>query len=199
VTPAGPVRWGTQLQIRDIAEREGDGRRVASYLAKYATKTTDSTQVLARQFHSRSQIERIPIAKHSRNLALTAWDLGGFPEHQELRLRLHAHTFGFAGQLITKSQGYSTTFQALRHARAQYVAATSDSDDPISGSYAYAGRGYSSPKGEALAELLHNEAVELRQEARERRAHSRSGSHEGSQEGSQDDSRPVSGDTADPQ
>jgi len=139
-------------------------------------------------------------------MALTAWDLGGRDELADLGLRRHAHAFGFTGQLITKSQGFSTTFGSLRAARAAHMAEFGDPTSMVLGNYRYAGRGYSDPRGEAVAELLHATTVELHRDARERRVatlreprddsrdDSRNGSHR-----SRDHSRNDTAPEADPQ
>lgn len=197
--------WGERVAITDLVARDGDGRRVTAYLAKYATKSTDGSVAFARRFQDRGQIERAAVHDHARQLALASWDLG---EHHELggRLRRHAHAFGFTGQLITKSQGFSTTFTALRGARATHMAGFDESGVVVLGSYAYAGRGYSDPRGETVAELLHAESVELHRAARERRVtalrdsrdRSRDGSH-GSRDHSRDRSRGESELKSEPQ
>jgi len=101
---------------------------VAAYVAKYAAKTTDGSKELARQFRARRQIVTLVDDPHLRRLALTAWDLGGDAKYESLRLKEHAHTFGFTGQLITKSRAFSTTFAALRSARTEYMAGERDGD-----------------------------------------------------------------------
>ena len=100
-------QWGSQLEISDVTAGEDDGRRIAGYLAKYAVKSTDDSATFARRFRRRHDIERMPARDHARQLALTAWDLGEDPALEALGLRRHAHAFGFTGQLITKSQGFS--------------------------------------------------------------------------------------------
>ena len=178
-----PVRWGSQAAVGGVEDVGEGGHAVASYVAKYATKTTDGTLALARPFRSRRAIEHVTLSPHLRQLVLTAWDLGGDPRLKERRLREHAHSLGFAGQLVTKSRSYSTTFASLRAARARHQ---SGDDDPelVVGTFGYAGRGYSDPRGEGVAELLHSQALELRAEraqaARDSREHSREDSRDGS-------------------
>ena len=162
-------QWGTQLEVTDVTAGDDDGKRIANYLAKYAVKSTDSSATFARRFRRRDDIERMPARDHARQLALTAWDLGADPELEASGLRRHAHAFGFTGQLITKSQGFSTTFRSLKEARAAYMTACNEGAPVVLGSFAYAGRGYTDPRGEAVAELLHTETVAMRQRAKERR------------------------------
>ena len=53
-------------------------------------------------------------------MVATAWSLGAVPELASLGLRRHAHHLGYSGHFLTKSRGYSTTFGALRDARAAW-------------------------------------------------------------------------------
>jgi hypothetical protein len=154
-------RWGDRLDIQDLGIDIQDTTKIPSYVAKYATKTTDGTKEMARKFHSRRQIQSLIDDPHARMLALTSWDLDHRPAFEPLRLRSHAHSFGFTGQLITKSRGYSTTFAALRGVRATYMSSR-NIGDPIEGTFRYEGRGYDDPKASELAELLFSMQRDLR-------------------------------------
>ena len=158
----GEIAWGRQFHLSDASNLFRDDLRIASYIAKYATKTSNDNSGLARRFHQRSEIRNADLDPHFKRLALTTWDLALEPELADLKLRLHAHTFGFRGQFITKSRFYSTRFADLRAARATYMAGPS-SDDPVTGTFIYEGRGYDDPRAAALAQLLHEAAVEVRQ------------------------------------
>ncbi len=162
-----PVRWGRVYDIQDLAQREEEAVKVAAYVAKYAAKTTDGSKELARKFRSRRQIVSLVDDLHLQRLALTAWDLGGEAKYESMRLRHHAHTFGFTGQLITKSRAFSTTFAALRSARTEYMAGERDGD-PVEGTFHFEGRGYDDPRASQLAELFFTMQRELREEARAR-------------------------------
>lgn len=157
-------RWGKVLDVRDLGVAEEDVTKVASYVAKYSTKTTDGSRELARRFRDRRQIEALVDDPHYRRLVLCAWDLAVRPDLEPLNLRLHANAFGYAGHLITKSRDYSTTFAALRSARAEFMAQRRAAD-PIEGSFHYDGRGYNDPRGTELAELFFTMERELREEA----------------------------------
>jgi uncharacterized Zn-finger protein len=160
-----PRRWGSQFDVADLCVLEGGDRRVAGYLAKYVTKTTDGSIAFARPFAHRLQIERLETSPHLRHLALTAWRLGGRKDLRALRLRAHAHTLGYRGQLMTKSRGYSTTFASLRGARVDFRAGLSR-EDPIEGTFGYEGRGYDDPDTARLAELFFEMEQDARREAR---------------------------------
>jgi Replication initiator protein, pSAM2 len=161
------MQWGRVYDVQDLAQREDEAVKVAAYVAKYAAKTTDGSKELARRFRSRRQIVTLVDDPHLRRLALTAWDLGGEAKYESLRLRDHAHTFGFTGQLITKSRAFSTTFAALRNARIVYMAGEREGD-PVEGTFQFEGRGYDDPRGTQLAELFFTMQRELREEARAR-------------------------------
>ncbi len=169
------VKWGTQCEMHVITSAEDDDRRVASYIAKYATKVTDESNNLATRLVSRRQIERLAITEHLREMVLSAWDLGAEKNLKSLRLREHAHTLGFAGQLITKSRRYSTTFRELRGARAEFRTSTSGKV-AVARSFAYVGRGYDDPDAERLADVLANLSRELAKERAQARRASRSDS-----------------------
>jgi hypothetical protein len=174
------VRWGSQFDVRDLTAASDERTKVASYVAKYATKTTNDSIALARRFTSRDSIKDSNIDPHLAHLAITAWDLGHRPELASLKLPAHAHSLGFTGQIITKSRHFSTTFRELREVRARYMAQHNLSD-PIEGSYSYDGRGYDDPRAAQVAELMHSMIVEVRREmAARRRAEAVSESEVGS-------------------
>ena len=124
-------------------------------------KTTDNSDSFATRFKSRREILRSQSPEHLRRLALTAWDLGARGALRDLRLRAHAHTLGFAGQLITKSRSYSTTFGELRAARSAFRAKESSSI-AVPDTFGYVGRGYDDPDAQQLAEVLFEVRREMR-------------------------------------
>lgn len=162
-----PFRWGRIFDIQDLARHEEEAVKVAAYVAKYAAKTTDGSKELARRFRSRRQITTLVDDPHLRRLALTSWDLGGDAQYESLRLREHAHTFGFTGQIITKSRAFSTTFAALRQARSDFMSGEREGD-PVEGTFHFEGRGYDDPRATQLAELFFTMHRQLREEARTR-------------------------------
>lgn len=77
--------WGRQIDIRPI-HAEGAHQvenehgvitddRLASYIAKYATKGTSTTEAADRPIRSRAQIEQLTANPHHKRLIRTAWDL----------------------------------------------------------------------------------------------------------------------------
>src|SRR5215216_958956 len=127
----GPVRyarWGEQLDVRNItrdSDQAGElsAEQVAGYIAKYATKATESFgSGLDRRLTDAEDLDRLDrLPAHVAQLVRAAWELGGHPELEALRLRAWAHMLGFGGHWSTKSRRYSTTFTVLRRARVQFA------------------------------------------------------------------------------
>jgi len=121
------ARWGTQLDVRNITRDEQAGElsaeQVAGYIAKYATKATESFGAgLDRRLTDPDDlavVDRLPA--HVAELVRAAWELGSRPELAGLRLRAWAHMLGFGGHWSTKSRRYSTTMGALRRARVAFA------------------------------------------------------------------------------
>ena len=172
-----PLRWGSQFAIIDLHVLDPDLNRVANYIAKYAVKTTDGSTALARRLKSRSEIEALVLGDHPKTLALTAWDFARVPAFERLNLTRHANAFGYTGQLITKSKNFSTTFRALREARADFTA-PSNEFQTLDGTFHYEGRGYDHPRATELAEVLFRLEQELRQERAQRRKLAPDGSYD---------------------
>jgi hypothetical protein len=102
--PGRYARWGEQLDVRNITRQDCDQARelsaeqVAGYIAKYATKATESFgSGLDRRLGADDleQLDQLPA--HVAELVRAAWELGGRPELEELRLRAWAHMLGFGG------------------------------------------------------------------------------------------------------
>jgi hypothetical protein len=91
---------------------------VAGYIAKYATKATESFGAGLDRRLTADDLERLDkVPTHVAELVRTAWELGGRAELEGLRLRKWAHMLGFRGHWSTESRRYSTTFGVLRRAR----------------------------------------------------------------------------------
>ena len=117
--PAEPLAWGHQLEVRRL---EGEERaKVAAYVAKYATKSTEAVGGLVHRLKA-GDLAGLGVSAHVRAYVEAAWRLGGHEHLEHLRLRRWAHALAFRGHCFTKSRRYSTTFTALRRARADYAA-----------------------------------------------------------------------------
>jgi hypothetical protein len=120
------ARWGGQLDARNITRDEQAGElsaeQVAGYIAKYATKGTESFGAGLDRRLGAEDLEHLDgLPAHVAELVRAAWALGGRPELEGLRLRAWAHMLGFGGHWSTKSRRYSTTMGALRRARVTFA------------------------------------------------------------------------------
>jgi hypothetical protein len=121
------ARWGEQLDVRNIThgdEQAGElsAEQVAGYIAKYATKATESFGAgLDRRIGADDLDHLNDLPAHVAKLVKAAWELGARPELEGLRLRAWAHMLGFGGHWSTKSRRYSTTFTVLRRARVAFA------------------------------------------------------------------------------
>jgi hypothetical protein len=121
------ARWGEQLDVRNITTGEGQAgelsaEQVAGYIAKYATKATESFgSGLDRRLTADDLDHLDQLPAHVAELVRAAWELGGRLELEGLRLRAWAHMLGFGGHWSTKSRRYSTTMGALRRARVAFA------------------------------------------------------------------------------
>jgi hypothetical protein len=182
------ARWGEQLDVRNITRDEQaeelSAEQVAGYIAKYATKATESFgSGLDRRLTDADDLERLDkLPTHVAELVRAAWELGGRPELEELRLRAWAHMLGFGGHWSTKSRRYSTTFAVLRRARVAFAkrrrardsvpldAWSRPEDDQgviVVASWVYVGAGYETEGERWLALSAAARAREQRRIARE--------------------------------
>jgi len=108
---------------RDEQAGELSAEQVAGYIAKYATKATESFgSGLDRRLTADDDLDRLDgLPTHVAELVRACWELGGRPELDSLRLRAWAHMLGFGGHWSTKSRRYSTTFTVLRRARVAFA------------------------------------------------------------------------------
>jgi hypothetical protein len=187
--PARYARWGEQLDVRNITSGDDDAgelsaEQVAGYIAKYATKATESFgSGLDRRLTAADDLEHLDgLPAHVAELVRAAWELGGRPELDSLRLRAWAHMLGFRGHWSTKSRRYSTTFTVLRRARVVFAkrrragdgvpldAWGRPEDDQVVivvASWVYVGSGYTSEGERWLALSAAARAREQRRIARE--------------------------------
>lgn len=169
---AGVARWGNQLDVRPLGGTDAPDGAVAAYVAKYATKSTDGLGRLDHRLRA-SQLAELDLPEHLARLVRTAWELGGEPALSDLRLRAWAHTLGFRGHWLTKSRAYSTSFGALRAARALHVAERrGEALDPESVAvkdWRFVGRGWANPGDALLADTAAAHRFDARKHARQER------------------------------
>ena len=175
----GEAAWGDQLDCTPLdASSPERVRKVANYLAKYATKGSDDAGALDRRLRSLDDLAARPMPEHLRRLAATAWRLGGVEALQAVRLRAWAHTLGLRSHFLTKSRAYSTTFAALRaarqtHQRAEWLQragiAMPEAGVLVVAAWSYAGRGWRSRAERLLVESAAGQAGDARRLAHEQR------------------------------
>jgi hypothetical protein len=120
------ARWGEQVDVRNITTGDGQAgelsaEQVAGYVAKYATKATESFGSGLDHRLTEGDLAQLELPTHVAELVRAAWELGARPGLGRLRLRAWAHMLGFRGHWSTKSRRYSTTMTALRRARVQFA------------------------------------------------------------------------------
>jgi Replication initiator protein, pSAM2 len=162
--PAKPqgwdIRWGAQIDPRVVQAADGQitDIAVASYLAKYATKSTEPVGALLERVTTENASIYANPATHQGRLISACLKLGGHPHDDFRALRRWAHMLGYRGHFATKSRRYSTTMRALRTARRgwkrrQHPQAHHDGDQPIITltNLAWAGRGWRTTGDAVLA------------------------------------------------
>lgn len=134
------VRWGRQLEV---AALDRTTCTTAGYIAKYATKATETATggTLIAPVRSVSELDWIDVPEHARRLVRASWLTA---EHTgEQALKRWAHQFGYGGHTLTKSHQYSVTFALLRAARADWHHQGTDEGSVIvRAKLKYAGRGH---------------------------------------------------------
>ena len=93
---------------------------MASYLAKYATKSTEAVGTINARITAGNVSFYGNPRSHQGRLIRAAWHLGSHTAPDFRALRRWAHMLGYRGHFATKSRCYSTTLRALRAARADY-------------------------------------------------------------------------------
>jgi hypothetical protein len=187
--PDRPVCWGPELDLRPISSTPGDdagvggwsAERVAGYIAKYATKSTEAFgPVLDRRILVAAELDHLRVNAHIARLVRTCWQLGADPTlDHALRLRAWAHQVGFGSHVATKSRRYATTLGALRQARREHAARArwpgglpldawgrrlDDDQVLVVADWTYAGRGYQTTSGALLAGAARARARERERE-----------------------------------
>ncbi|WP_246264141.1 replication initiator [Acrocarpospora pleiomorpha] len=172
----GSLAWGRQVDVAPISpgvlnhKTMLTERAVAGYVAKYATKSAETSGTLDRAIktHEMPRLHKMGIPDHTVRLIRTAWQLGSTrnrPDLAHLRLRDWAHMLGFRGHFSTRSRAYSTTLGALRQARVDYRQRLQidrgrafDPDTTlVLAHWKFAGQGYT-PGESALAALINGGA-----------------------------------------
>jgi hypothetical protein len=114
------IFWGAQVDPR-VVRLTDDGEitdvAVASYLAKYATKSTVPVGVPPGRITVGNARAYANPRTHQGRLIAACLKLGNHPHEDFKALHRWAHMLGYRGHFATKSRRYSTTMRALRAAR----------------------------------------------------------------------------------
>jgi hypothetical protein len=70
----GTIGWGKELDVQQLSAEDEEGKRWASYLAKYTTKSTEQAGGLLHRV-DRSEVEHVQVSEHNRRYLHTAFDL----------------------------------------------------------------------------------------------------------------------------
>jgi hypothetical protein len=103
--------------VRLTDDGEITDTKVAGYLAKYATKSTEPVGVLSGRITAANATIYADSRTHQGRLIAACLKLGSHPHEDFKALRRWAHMLGYRGHFATKSRRYSTTMRALRAAR----------------------------------------------------------------------------------
>ncbi|WP_319463966.1 replication initiator [Micromonospora sp. RTP1Z1] len=173
-----PITWGDPGKGVDVRPVNADGDisdgKVASYLAKYATKSTEATGHVSRRLDGEViDLYANDQGTHPERLIDACWTVGQHRDWQ--RLRRWAHMLGFGGHFLTKSRRYSVTFRLLRDARVIWRRTETGHEFPdqtddttlIVGLLTYAGSGWRTSGDALLANTAAAMARERQQIARE--------------------------------
>ncbi|MQA78731.1 MAG: plasmid replication initiator protein [Streptosporangiales bacterium] len=161
-----PIGWGEQLDLRPVLLR-GDNSvtdsQVAGYLAKYATKSTETTGHVSTRLTSETiNTYADPTGSHPERLIEACWRLSRHAHWHSLGK--WAHMLGYGGHFLTKARAYSVSFGYLRSLRVTWrrsqtpdttveVRAIDDRDDDtvIVSNLTYAGIGWHTTADATLA------------------------------------------------
>jgi hypothetical protein len=179
------ARFGDQFDIKSLVpfddQEAANLEAVASYIAKYATKSAECIGLMDHRLACRfckasglfgvcpscdgtglaNPLESLGLSDHARRLIEAAWAVGGTREGDALRLRHWAHQAGFGGHFSTRSRLYSTTLGALREARRVFKAEHASKDTETAGElrvqreWRLAGVGFSPAEAEAASWVRH--------------------------------------------
>ena len=126
--PAKPrgwdITWGAQIDphvVRLTGGGEVTDTKVAAYLAKYATKSTEPIGVPPGRITAKNASVYADPGIYEGRLIAACLRLGTYPHEDFRALRRWAHMFGYRGHFATKSRRYSTTMRVLRAARRDWV------------------------------------------------------------------------------
>jgi hypothetical protein len=173
------LRFGSQVDVQQVNSGivgEITGEAVAAYISKYQTKGTETFGLAGRPMHP-AQARRMGLSDHVCRILDTCHQLARTPGLDVERLERWTHMLGFRGHAFTKSRRFSTTFSALRRARADHQRRTErearglpddhDDDTTLIINLTYAGKDHTTTGDALLAASIAAWTREGRQLAQE--------------------------------
>jgi hypothetical protein len=167
---ANVVRLGEQLDAQPLlaagitVDDSPTGHRVATYLAKYVTKSVTDLGVGPRRI-SEKAIDTLNVTAHVRAVLRTIVSLADDPGPPEMVRWLH--TLGYRGHVTTKTRDYSTTMTALRAQRHAWRASNADGEPGGPSPWTFTGHGHQSDGERLLAASAARQAIGRRRVLRE--------------------------------
>jgi len=114
------ITWGAQIDPQIVTPTGGSqitDVSVASYLAKYATKSTEPAGLPPGKITADNAKAYATPHSHEGRLISACLKIGAHTHEDFRALRRWAHMLGYRGHFATKSRRYSTTMRALRRER----------------------------------------------------------------------------------
>jgi hypothetical protein len=74
--PRGVARWGDEIDVQVLEHCEDRARRLATYVARYTTKSSSDYPSLERHIRSGADLERRALPPHLYRMVAPAWTLG---------------------------------------------------------------------------------------------------------------------------
>src|SRR5262249_3324622 len=174
------IAWGAQIDplvVRLTGDGEATDIKVAGYLAKYATKSTEPVGVLPGRITAKNASLYADPGSHEGRLIAACLRLGAHSPEEFRALRRWAHMLRYRGPSATIPRRHSTTMRALRGARGEWVrsqqpTARNESDSTVITitDLQWAGRGWRTTGDALLALSAAARAREQRPIAREEMA-----------------------------
>jgi hypothetical protein len=183
LTPESPerdvaLRFGRQVDVQPVntgIPGEITPEKVAAYISKYQTKATEDFGLAGHPIHA-AAARSLGLDDHVCRIIDACHQLARSPGLELDRLERWTHMFGFRGHAFTKSRRFSTTFGALRRARAAFrrrsereargLPPDEDDDTTLVVDLAYAGRGHLTTGDALLATAIAAWTRESREHAR---------------------------------
>src|SRR5207302_4137658 len=102
---SGVLQWGIQREV--VALDSNTRTAAAGYIAKYATKATETATggTLVKPNRSPASLAHLKVDGHARALIAAAWTIGERTGVEALKR--WAQQFGYGGHTLTKSHHYS--------------------------------------------------------------------------------------------